>query len=117
MGLVFNPRGKRLTFDGADALWDAAGFVRDAHERTFRLFYFTNGAKAWLTAEKYSELGRSRKRTPFAVEPLDANEVPPRDTMIFPCRSFCGDLNAAAERELIAETGCDRIGRKNGACA
>ena len=75
------------------------------------LFYFTNGAKAWLTTEQHSELRRSKKQKPFVVEPLDPNEVPPRDTMIFGFRSFHGELNAAAERELIAETGCDLHGR------
>jgi hypothetical protein len=112
---MFNPRGKRFTFDGAEVLWDATGFPRGGSNQRYRLFYFTNGAKAWLTLQKHSELSRSKKRTPFAVEPLDPNEVPPRDTLIFGFRSFHGELDAAAERELIAETGSDKWGRKNGA--
>jgi hypothetical protein len=106
MFLTFQPRGKQLLADGASVLWDAHFFERDAHNKRFWLFAFTNGVKVWMAAAIWNELCRSRKRQPFPVgAELFTTEVPPLDNLICPGRTCSGKLTREQEQERDALTG------------
>ncbi len=100
--LLFNPRGKKLSPNGAPVLWDANFFVRGNEDtRTFRLFVFRDGSKVWLSGETWRELWESRRRNPFSVTALPAAEVPPLERLISSTSTDYGRLTEAQERERM----------------
>ena len=116
MNLKFDPRRRRLTLDGAVALWEAYFFVRSETSRGYRLFRFANGEKVWLTNDAENQLCRTKKRKPFPVgADLLAADVPPRQELMCFGRSFHGKLSADQVGDMSTETSFGILGRSVGA--
>jgi hypothetical protein len=115
MNLMFNPRGRKLTLDGAEVVWDAYFFVRSETSRGFWLFGFANSKKVWLAKAAWNELTRTKKRKPFPVgSNLLAAEVPPRHELMCAGGSTHGNLSAEQTRDMCTERGFDMVGRPVG---
>jgi hypothetical protein len=112
MVLMYQPRGRRLILDGSEVLWDAYFFDREDPHQCYRLFYFSNGGKIWLSGATETVLHRSKKRNPFPVDDDWLKvEVPPLERLTCRARSFHGERTAEQEREMFTLTGYDFVGR------
>ncbi len=116
MNLMFDPRGRKLTLDGGEVVWEAYFFVRSETSRGYRLFGFADGKKVWLTSKTWNELWRTKKRKPFSVgADLLRVDVPPRHELMCFGGSIHGNLSAEQTRDMYTERGFDMVGRPVGA--
>jgi hypothetical protein len=104
MTLLYEPRGRRLTLDGASARWEAFWFDRDNTRSAYELHFFAPDVQVWLTRGAAARLRDSRKRKPFPV-PADLI-LPGRPPGRLMCAGqMCSGLTDAEERVRTSITG------------